>query len=59
MGEIPDESIAIGSKLLIENLDAIDRLIADGEANHNKFRHPDPYIGQWSFTPLRKDKEME
>ncbi|KAK9136249.1 hypothetical protein Syun_015579 [Stephania yunnanensis] len=26
--------------------DAIDRLIADGEANHNKFRHPDPYIGE-------------
>ncbi|KAK9113010.1 hypothetical protein Scep_020529 [Stephania cephalantha] len=32
----------------VEDLDAIDRLIADGEANHNKFRHPDPYIVPWA-----------
>ncbi|KAF5946911.1 hypothetical protein HYC85_017139 [Camellia sinensis] len=31
-----------------ENLEAIDRLIADGEASHNKWRHPDPYIVPWA-----------
>lgn len=31
---------------LQEDLDTIDRLIADGEASHNKWRHPDPYIGK-------------
>lgn len=29
-----------------EDLDTIDRLIADAEASHNKWRHPDPYIGK-------------
>nr|WP_272679084.1 LYR motif-containing protein [Providencia sp. PROV137] len=28
----------------VENLEAIDRLIADGEASHNKWRHPDPTL---------------
>lgn len=28
-----------------EDINMIDRLIADGEAAHNKWRHPDPYIG--------------
>ncbi|XP_028122658.1 NADH dehydrogenase [ubiquinone] 1 beta subcomplex subunit 9 isoform X2 [Camellia sinensis] len=32
----------------VENLEAIDRLIADGEASHNKWRHPDPYIVPWA-----------
>ena len=31
---------------LQEDLDTIDRLIADGEASYNKWRHPDPYIGK-------------
>ncbi|PON99905.1 Complex 1 LYR protein [Trema orientale] len=34
----------------VEDLDTIDRLIADGEATYNKWRHPDPYIGK---TPMR------
>ncbi|XP_022944758.1 NADH dehydrogenase [ubiquinone] 1 beta subcomplex subunit 9-like isoform X2 [Cucurbita maxima] len=29
----------------VEDLDRIDRMIADGEASYNKWRHPDPYIG--------------
>lgn len=29
-----------------EDLDTIDRLIDDGEASYNKWRHPDPYIGK-------------
>ncbi|KAK6240854.1 hypothetical protein SCA6_006243 [Theobroma cacao] len=28
----------------MEDLDTIDRMIADGEATYNKWRHPDPYI---------------
>ncbi|KAG7010888.1 NADH dehydrogenase [ubiquinone] 1 beta subcomplex subunit 9, partial [Cucurbita argyrosperma subsp. argyrosperma] len=28
----------------VEDLDRIDRMIADGEASYNKWRHPDPYI---------------
>lgn len=31
---------------LQEDLDTIDRMIADGEASYNKWRHPDPYIGK-------------
>lgn len=31
---------------LQEDPDTIDRLIADGEASYNKWRHPDPYIGK-------------
>ena len=27
--------------------DTIDRMIEDGEAQYNKWRHPDPYIGKW------------
>lgn len=30
-----------------EDIDTIDRMIADGEAQYNKWRHPDPYIGKW------------
>uniref|UniRef100_M1A3V2 NADH dehydrogenase [ubiquinone] 1 beta subcomplex subunit 9 n=1 Tax=Solanum tuberosum TaxID=4113 RepID=M1A3V2_SOLTU len=29
----------------VEDVETIDRLIADGEASYNKWRHPDPYIG--------------
>ncbi|KAG2705821.1 NADH dehydrogenase [ubiquinone] 1 beta subcomplex subunit 9-like [Juglans microcarpa x Juglans regia] len=32
----------------VEDLNTIDRLIADGEANYNKWRHPDPYIVPWA-----------
>ncbi|KAF5443850.1 hypothetical protein F2P56_036376, partial [Juglans regia] len=32
----------------VEDLDTIDRMIADGEASHNKWRHPDPYIVPWA-----------
>ncbi|GAV73361.1 Complex1_LYR domain-containing protein [Cephalotus follicularis] len=32
----------------VADLDTIDRLIADGEAAHNKWRHPDPYIVPWA-----------
>ncbi|XP_038693357.1 NADH dehydrogenase [ubiquinone] 1 beta subcomplex subunit 9-like [Tripterygium wilfordii] len=32
----------------VEDLDTIDRLIADAEAQHNKWRHPDPYIVPWA-----------
>ena len=37
----------LGSPLLIfqEDIELIDRMIAAGEAEHNKWRHPDPYIG--------------
>lgn len=31
---------------LQEDLDAIDRMIAEGEAQYNKWRHRDPYIGK-------------
>jgi hypothetical protein len=35
-----------------EDLDTIDRLIDDGEASYNKWRHPDPYIGkQYGGSP--------
>lgn len=30
---------------LQEDIEAIDRFIAHGEAEYNKWRHPDPYIG--------------
>lgn len=33
-----------------ESLETIDRLLEDGEAAHNKWRHPDPYIGKYSTT---------
>ncbi|KAK6253747.1 hypothetical protein QUC31_015467 [Theobroma cacao] len=33
---------------LQEDLDTIDRMIADGEATYNKWRHPDPYIVPWA-----------
>lgn len=29
-----------------EDPDTIDRMIEDGEAQYNKWRHPDPYIGK-------------
>ncbi|KAF2322821.1 hypothetical protein GH714_031079 [Hevea brasiliensis] len=32
----------------VEDLDAIDRMIAEGEAQYNKWRHPDPYIVPWA-----------
>lgn len=31
-----------------EDIEVIDRMIADGEAQYNKWRHPDPYIGMYS-----------
>ncbi|XP_065867465.1 NADH dehydrogenase [ubiquinone] 1 beta subcomplex subunit 9 [Euphorbia lathyris] len=32
----------------VEDLDAIDRMIAHGEAEYDKWRHPDPYIVPWA-----------
>ncbi|KAK7283530.1 hypothetical protein RIF29_13103 [Crotalaria pallida] len=32
----------------VEDLDTIDRMIADAEASYNKWRHPDPYIVPWA-----------
>ncbi|KAF9676089.1 hypothetical protein SADUNF_Sadunf09G0102100 [Salix dunnii] len=32
----------------VEDPDTIDRLIADGEVQYNKWRHPDPYIVPWA-----------
>ncbi|CAN4112458.1 unnamed protein product [Withania somnifera] len=32
----------------VEDIETIDRLIADGEASYNKWRHPDPYIVPWA-----------
>ncbi|KAG7975875.1 hypothetical protein I3843_06G122400 [Carya illinoinensis] len=32
----------------VEDLDTIDKMIADGEASYNKWRHPDPYIVPWA-----------
>ncbi|RYR69808.1 hypothetical protein Ahy_A03g016356 [Arachis hypogaea] len=32
----------------VEDLDTIDRMIEDGEATYNKWRHPDPYIVPWA-----------
>lgn len=32
-----------------EDVETIDRMIADGEATYNKWRHPDPYIGKSHF----------
>lgn len=29
-----------------DDVDTIDRMIADGEGQYNKWRHPDPYIGK-------------
>ncbi|KAK4377334.1 hypothetical protein RND71_003630 [Anisodus tanguticus] len=31
-----------------EDVETIDRLVADGEASYNKWRHPDPYIVPWA-----------
>ncbi|CAB80187.1 putative protein [Arabidopsis thaliana] len=31
-----------------EDVDRIDKLIAHGEAEYNKWRHPDPYIVPWA-----------
>ncbi|PSS19123.1 NADH dehydrogenase [ubiquinone] 1 beta subcomplex subunit like [Actinidia chinensis var. chinensis] len=31
----------------VEGIETIERLIADGEAAYNKWRHPDPYIGKY------------
>ncbi|KAM3220344.1 NADH dehydrogenase [Capsicum chacoense] len=33
----------------VEDIETIDRLIADGEASYNKWRHPDPYIGMFLY----------
>lgn len=30
-----------------QDLDTIDRMIAEGEATYDKWRHPDPYIGEY------------
>ncbi|KAK9690994.1 hypothetical protein RND81_09G169700 [Saponaria officinalis] len=32
----------------VEDLDTIDRMIAHGEAEYNKWRHPDPYTVPWA-----------
>ncbi|KAI5673233.1 hypothetical protein M9H77_13597 [Catharanthus roseus] len=32
----------------VEDLESIDRLIADAEATYNKWRHPDPYVVPWA-----------
>ncbi|CAO2813478.1 unnamed protein product [Amaranthus hypochondriacus] len=32
----------------LQDLDAIDKMIAAGEAEYNKWRHPDPYIVPWA-----------
>ncbi|XVE48955.1 hypothetical protein DITRI_Ditri01bG0043600 [Diplodiscus trichospermus] len=32
----------------VEDLDTIDKLIAEAEATYNKWRHPDPYIVPWA-----------
>ncbi|KAI3728877.1 hypothetical protein L6452_17522 [Arctium lappa] len=32
----------------VEDIDTIDRMIADGEGQYNKWRHPDPYIVPWA-----------
>ncbi|EXB43289.1 hypothetical protein L484_004478 [Morus notabilis] len=32
----------------VEDLDTIDRLIADAEESYNMWRHPDPYIVPWA-----------
>lgn len=32
----------------VDDLDTIDRMIADGEAEYNKWRHPDPYLVPWA-----------
>lgn len=31
----------------VDDLDTIDRMIEEGEATYNKWRHPDPYIGKY------------
>ncbi|KAG6413447.1 hypothetical protein SASPL_126158 [Salvia splendens] len=32
----------------VEDIELIDRMIAAGEVEHNKWRHPDPYIVPWA-----------
>ncbi|ESQ53648.1 hypothetical protein EUTSA_v10026594mg [Eutrema salsugineum] len=32
----------------VEDVDRIDKLIAHGEAEYDKWRHPDPYIVPWA-----------
>ncbi|XAR72765.1 hypothetical protein NMG60_11019517 [Bertholletia excelsa] len=32
----------------VEDIETIERLIADGEAAYQKWRHPDPYIVPWA-----------
>ena len=38
--------------VLQDNLDVIDRLIEDAEAQYRNFQHPDPYIGKLSVAIL-------
>ena len=38
--------------LVQDNLDVIDRLIDDAEAQYRNFQHPDPYIGKLSLAVL-------
>ncbi|KAL5664202.1 hypothetical protein ACJX0J_024310, partial [Zea mays] len=32
----------------VDNLDVVDRLIDDAEAQYRNFQHPDPYIVPWA-----------
>lgn len=36
-----------------EDLNTIDRLIEEAEASYEKWRHPDPYIGNFIWVPLK------
>ena len=38
--------------VLQDNLDVIDRLIDDADAQYRNFQHPDPYIGKLSIAIL-------
>lgn len=38
--------------VLQEDLETIDRMIADAEATYSKWRHPDPYVGKWLLWRL-------
>ncbi|KAJ0742867.1 putative NADH dehydrogenase [ubiquinone] 1 beta subcomplex subunit 9 [Helianthus annuus] len=36
------------SDTFLEDIDTIDRMIADGESQYDKWRHHDPYIVPWA-----------
>lgn len=50
--ELYDVGVRVVVVVVQDNLDVIDRLIDDAEAQYRNFQHPDPYIGKLSLVAL-------